>query len=594
LAEGNKEEALRSYSSFLNQYPDHPLAPNALYGIIHIYESMGEFDLALRTASQFIERYPDSKLLANARLAMARALIMKGEYSRAETIIIETEPLAVSDSAKAELLLTEALLDERRGRIPAAISKLAEVYSTAPQSYKEAAERRTSQLITIMSDDELAAAEIGYANRFPEELFLAELGRRYMAAKNYDRAEKILSRLVKAYPSSPAAASAQQQLKAIRQRLNVDPKTIGCVLPLSGQHEAYGQSLLFGLLLGIGAYTQADQQPAFRLLVRDSEGKPEVARKRVEELANVERVGAIIGPLLSSTSKEAALQAQALSVPIITLTQSEDITAIGDYVFRNFITARMQMKSLAEYVIGKRNLTRFAVFHPNSDYGKIYTDYFTQEITSRGGRILAVEGYDTNVIDFQKPFEKLIQLDAKPKQTPDRELEVILSRSSVEKNTPPIVPFQALFIPDDYQKLLMIAPQVAYFDVEDLTLLGTNLWNTQALAQKGDRYVNGALFPSSFFLESSEPAVVAFRTKFKEVFDREPDLFSAIAYDTAKMLIEAILRSGAWSRSEIRESLVAVKDYTGVTGLTSGAASGDFDKKLYMLTISGGRITAAP
>ena len=157
----------------------------------------------------------------------------------------------------------------------------------------------------------------------------------------------------------------------------------------------------------------------------------------------------------------------------------------------------------------------------------------------------------------------------------------------------PVVNFQALFIPDDYRSILMIAPQVAFFDVTDLTLLGTNLWNSPVLL-KGERYVQGSIFPADFFLDSTNPNVVAFRTRFKEVFDREPDFFSAIGFDTAKILVQAITQNEAWTRDEIKDALMKVKDYPGVTGVTSFTSNGDAEKELFILTIKGDNIVAAP
>ena len=49
---------------------------------------------------------------------------------------------------------------------------------------------------------------------------------------------------------------------------------------------------------------------------------------------------------------------------------------------------------------------------------------------------------------------------------------------------PPIIGFDAIFIPDDLKALGQIAPMLAFNDVNTVTLLGTNLWNSPEFGKR--------------------------------------------------------------------------------------------------------------
>ena len=593
LAAGNKERALQIYAEILERYPDSSLTPDSLLRIAQIQESMKNYDQAAAAANRFLNDYPSNPMKVTVLLVLARIRLQEDKLQSARSLLSEAEPLVSTPAERADLKLVLASMDEREGRLANALGLLTEVHDSGLQPYQQQAVERVRGIMTLLSIEELGAASATYGNRFPEDIILGELGRRYMNAHQFSKAETALTRILDIYPNSPEAQEARKGLESIKKRMSVNPRNIGCILPLSGTHAAYGQKILFGLMLGLGGYSQSQEASPFRLIVRDSKGSDALAAQYVDELVKQEKAGAIVGPLLSGPSKSAAQEAQKIGVPIITLTQSENIADTGDFVFRNFLTPSMQMRSLVDYITDVRKLSRFAIFYPQSDYGKLYMELFWNEVKRKAGRVTAAEGYNPKQTDFRKPFATLLKIDEKRTQTPEQEIEVIMSDVDLDHGPYPIVDFQALFIPDDYRSILMIAPQVAYYDVTDLTLLGTNLWNSPVLL-KGERYVQGSIFPADFYLNSPSPNVVEFRTRFDEVFDREPDFFSAIGYDTAKILMQAITQNQAWTREEIRDALMKVKDFPGVTGVTSFAANGDADKKLFMLTIEGDAIVAAP
>ena len=135
----------------------------------------------------------------------------------------------------------------------------------------------------------------------------------------------------------------------------------------------------------------------------------------------------------------------------------------------------------------------------------------------------------------------------------------------------------------------MIIPQLAYYDVNDVLLIGTNLWHSKVLIKMADQYAQGAIMPDSFFVNSEAPQVRAFVDKFEETYQEKPGFIEAVVYDSAILLLSMINNPHVRYRSELREELLNMIEFQGVTGLTRFDESGDAQKKLHLLTIKGRR-----
>ena len=122
----------------------------------------------------------------------------------------------------------------------------------------------------------------------------------------------------------------------------VDRYAIGCVLPLSGRNAAAGNKALDAIILASGVFDPIVKSP-IKLIIEDSQSRPEIARAAVAKLALEDGVICILGPIGADESLDAAREAQRLKVPIMTLTRREGITDIGNYVFRSYLTNRVEI-----------------------------------------------------------------------------------------------------------------------------------------------------------------------------------------------------------------------------------------------------------
>jgi branched-chain amino acid transport system substrate-binding protein len=584
LNQGQKTEALEVLQNFLEEYPHGRDADHALWKMIQIYESLGEYEYVLAGGNRFMSQYAESPLRFKVLLSMARASAILNLTEQARQQVAEAAATAQTMEEHDEIQTALAFIEQREGRFEEALERLAKLHGEQEEPGRGQTEEKIRELTQAVDTERLERLLPAYSGRFPEELLLWELGRRAMEKNDLDKAEGWFSRLIRDYPSSSAAGAAQEAIEQIQKRRGPRYCEIGCLLPLSGPHEVYGRRILFGLELGFGVYSPTPESASFRLIVRDLQNSPSMAEQQVRELAARENVVAVVGPLLTNPAKAAAREAQRLKLPIITLAQGDKITEIGDYVFRHFITAQMQVTSLVRYALTEQRITNFAVFHPANEYGRIYTALFSEEVRRQGGQITSVSSYEPSQTDFGPAVKRFVEaqkIGSYPAEPAGNAAQ-------------PMFSFQAIFIPDDYRAISLIAPQLAYFDVRNVILLGTNLWNSPSLVEKAGTYVQGAVFPDAYCPADQSPEAISFRDGFREVFGEEPDVLAALAFDTAGMLKEAILSTNGATREEIKNALLNLKNYRGVTGLTSFTQTGDAEKNLFLLTVQGESIVPLP
>jgi len=215
--------------------------------------------------------------------------------------------------------------------------------------------------------------------------------------------------------------------------------------------------------------------------------------------------------------------------------------------------------------------------------------------------ITAVESYDPKSTDFAVEIKKMVGLFY-PRPKPNIEEEEEEKEEDKEQleqkmeEPEPIVDFDAVFIPDSYERAGLIASQLAYHDVLGVTLLGTNLWNSPKLIDIAGRYVHGAIFPSGFFSGSGYIGVDSFVDRYRTSFGQEPQFLAAIGYDTIRVVKEILKEKGKdiKTRKNFRSALAGNKYFDSVTGPMFFDDERRAKRDPLLLTISGGHFLPMP
>ena len=624
-------EALDGYNTFLRDAYHDPFVDDALFKIGRLYRLAGHDDDAIAVFFRLKRELPESVLVSDAMLEILMILFDGGYFESVVTYgrayVEPTDPTLVrmpfffiiADAYQA----MGAHLDAARFYYQAWNTASGEDVAVAWTKLKDTAEQLGTddlqQLISQVTDPRLMG------------LLLYRLGMAFILDENYDDAKDVLTAFVERFPEHPDFPDASDMIHSLTERARFTPFTAGCVLPLSGSYAIFGQRALNGIELALSQIVEVGGGIPFSIIVKDSRSDPAVAIKAVDQL-DQQKVGAILGPM--SAAEAASESAQARGIPILVFTQRDGIPDIGTYVFRNFITPQTQVRSLVSFAVEELGAKRFAVLYPDENYGRRYMNLFWDEVVNYGGVVNGVETYDPEGTDFAKPIKKLggifyevpkdLTVIGIPRiHTPllpsikdpnrydrdviadpverisgiplDRQTIDDLGRHNSDRDDQwhPIVDFDAVFIPDAPKKAGLIIPQLAYYDIRDVYLLGTNLWNATTLLEMSGGYMKGTLIADGFFAESPSETVKQFVAAFQNAFGRVPGIIEAVAYDSAMMVFQTMRQTATDSRRDLKEALLQINDFEGVSGRTGFAPNGEAEKSLYMLRINRGRFVQA-
>ena len=420
----------------------------------------------------------------------------------------------------------------------------------------------------------------------------------FLEQDKLENAQHAARSLIRSTQDPSWISKGREILDRIHGDISVEKGIVGCLLPLSGSFSIYGEEVLNGIELGTDMFAGSGQGPSLELVIRDTEGKSEKAVAELEDMARNKKVMAVIGPLSSKTAVAVADKAEELGVPIITLTQKKGITEAGDMVFRNFMTPSQEVECLVDTVINDMGIKRFAILYPDNSYGRFYMNLFWDRLEETGGIVTSAESYGPEETDFAGQIKKMTGRYYPRPESLVRKLRQMQppeqDESEIYPEAPePVIDFEAVFMPDNFQRIVMIAPQLVYHDVLDVQLIGTSLWQSPELIDMAGDYVQDAVFPSGFIEGSGQVGVEEFLEKYRAGFDSDPGILAATGYDTIRLLKEIMDREDVLTRRNIHEALIECKDFQGVTGTISFDSRGEAVKELILLTVSGRRIVVS-
>jgi branched-chain amino acid transport system substrate-binding protein len=585
--EGADDEAMALYRDYLQMYPESPLVPAVLMKLGEIETAQGDYPGAQKSYTRVVCEHPDSRFAPRAQLAVLFLIFAEEQYFAALEYAdtIDDNKLDPEGRAKKYHLVGDSY--RFAGEFSISAEVYLQLYLMGSEDEKEAVVQKVTVVMTEMTAEEAAGLVDGLDIPELRGLLTLQLAEKYVADDRLDEAFATLSTFVRDYPDDDRVAEAFLLIDSFHAASLYNHHTIGCLLPLSGRYESFGNKALRGVELALGRFVDSHPNTEVTLVVRDTAADPLKAVDAFRELVAEEQVAAVIGPLV--TAPAVALEAQREGVPIITFTQKKGVVDTGDYVFRNYLTPEMQVKALLSHAFDHRDYHRFAILYPRERYGETFMNLFWNEVVERGGEVVGVESYGVDQSDFADAIKKLVGLHYElPKEL---EPEILPEdgdpRQDGALEPEPIVDFDAVFIPDGPEKGGLILPQLVYYDVLDMGIYGTNLWHSDKLVEISEGYGQGAVMPDLFFSGSDKPVVVQFVRDFESIYGESPGALAAVAYDTALILFETVSRPEIQFRSGVKHGLVDLPEFSGVTGSTGFDAGGEARKELFLLEIAG-------
>ena len=390
----------------------------------------------------------------------------------------------------------------------------------------------------------------------------------------------------------------------------VEHGTIGVVLPLSGPFARFGEASLHGALLAAGVFGEEPGAPRLRVRVRDSAGDPEQAAQALRELAADDEVVAVVGPMRSAACEAAAEVAEELGLPLLALTASEAVARERSYTFRLRTRPEEDIQALVDRARAT-GAERFAILYRNDAYGLAMRALFWDAVERASGQIVGVAAYDPAATDFADPIRSLVgyallerrergllserrELMRRARRVPAEEALVLEDQAAQLVRAdgwplPPLVDFDALFIPDGHENLVLIAPQLAFHEVGAARILAPDGAYHEELMRLAREHLRGALFSAHFFPGSPAAWVRGFLNSYESSFGNPPDAFAAEAYDAVR-LVALQLAEGRTGRASLRDGLAALAPYPGVSGVIGVDEHGQVRKRPFLLGVQRRRV----
>lgn len=438
----------------------------------------------------------------------------------------------------------------------------------------------------------------------------AKVARLYAHAGDQAKAEEAAKAALKA-GAGELVPGVEAALERITRRDAVKPGVVGVILPLKGKSRKFGEMVRDGIMLasrGAGAT---------EWLIRDSEGDPERAVALVEELARAGAI-AIIGPLGSQEAIPAAVRAQELGVPMLSLSRVEGVPAVGPWIHRSALTNAQQGRALAKYALEVMGTKAAGILRPDIPASDEVAAAFWEAFEKGSGEVVVHETYPQDQTTFTKQVKRLVAREdlnqlaeyrEEARKIREAEKNSYKRRKALEKlasRFPPAVDFDALLVPEGVQTVGLLAPALAVEEIitngcdekvlesikktqkreeiRTVTLLGTSAWNSPDFITRGGRYVICSVFVDGFHAGSSREATRRFVEAFQEQHGRKPSLFEAQGHDAAAIVREVLAREKPQSREAMRVALGKVKKFQGAMGDTSFGPDRDAERPLFFLT----------
>lgn len=611
--DGAITDAQPIFEQYVADFPDGSYAPAVLMRLGDIYSRLDRTDQSIAAYRRLVRDYPDSPPAADALIALMQTFYAVGDYQKAMEIASDIIQRPVSER---HIYMTYSLLGDIHLAIDApqdAIAFYTMAHDKASAEDKNKTVAKLKQAVRQLPPDDILTLLNRLRDDLPISYLLYQLALNAIEVKEYGDAIDALDELAARFPDHEYAPDALALIDELKTGYVFRQDLIGVLLPLSGPYRPYGVRALQGIELALFNHNQQPGALPIRLMVRDTAGDPGTAVELVQEMFT-EQAALIIGPII--TAEDAATEAEALGIPILTLSQKDGIPELGKFVFRNFLTPRMQVETMVTYAVQKLGLTRFAVLYPDENYGDTFMNLFWDQVVEQGGQVVGLESYPVDQTDFAAPVKKLVGLyyplpaQFARMEPPAIGLDAVFLEETTPQHEPPpeeneddglkppedegpkaIVDFEAVFLPDAPTTAGLIIPQLAYYDVHDVYLMGTNLWHSDRLLEMAGDYMEGALVAEGFYADSRFDHVRKFVADFESVYGQRPRFIEAVAFDTAGIALDTVDRSNNDFRSGLKRELLGLNNYAGVTGRTSFDETGEAEKQPTLLQIHRNRFT---
>lgn len=323
---------------------------------------------------------------------------------------------------------------------------------------------------------------------------------------------------------------------------------VGGLLEMTGGSASFGISSKNGIDLAfkdINAKGGVLGGKKLELVVADTKSEASEATNGMQKLISQDGVAAVIGPNQSSAVIAAsAINNGAKVLGITPMGTNPDITvnpADGKtraYNYRACFIDPFQGTVMASFAYNDLGVRKAAVLVDNtSDYSKGLAKFFTENFANKGGSVVIEEAFLQKDTDFKSTLTKIKVAN------PD-----------------------FIYIPGYYQEVGLIIKQARELGI-NVTIAGGDGWDSAKLPEiAGKAALNNTYFSSLYSSDEASEMNKKFVEEYQKEYNTKPDVFAALAYDSALLVAKAIEDAKSAEPAKIAEAMSKISGFKGVSG----------------------------
>ncbi|MFN9717286.1 MAG: ABC transporter substrate-binding protein [Planctomycetota bacterium] len=346
-----------------------------------------------------------------------------------------------------------------------------------------------------------------------------------------------------------------------------DEILIGHFGSMTGSEATFGESTDNGIKIAVEEFNAAGglNGKKVKLITYDDKGDAREAANAVTRLVTKDEVVAVIGEVSSGLSLAGAPICQENKVPMVSPSSTNPkVTEVGDMIFRVCFIDPFQGFVCAKFARENDRLkaTKAAILNDQaSPYSVGLQEEFETAFTALGGTVVSKQTYTAGDQDFSAQLTAIRSAEA-----------------------------EVLFLPGYYTDVGNICLQARKLGLK-IPLLGGDGWDSAKLGEIAGDSIDGCFYSNHYSPEDPSPRVQEFIAKYKSRHNTTPDALAALGYDTARVIFEAMKRSGSLDGAALAAELARTREFDGVTGSISLDAKRNAVKPAVMLEMKGGKPT---
>ena len=347
---------------------------------------------------------------------------------------------------------------------------------------------------------------------------------------------------------------------------------IGINAPLTGDIPKVGEGTKFAAQMWLedikaaGGIEVGGKKYKVELIIEDNKSKADSAVRVNTKLITADEVLAVVGPQSSKQAVPAGGKANELGTPMVSpWSTNPNTTKNRPYVFRGCFLDPFQGPVVAKFTKEEYGFTTAAVLYDGSgDYPKGLAEFFklAWEELNGADSVLAYESFTSKDTDFIAQLTKIIDSGA-----------------------------EFMFIPQYYNEVAQIVQQAHQLGWNK-PIVGTDSWGSAETVKLCGQDCYGLFFSTHYAAAGTKGATKAFIDRYEKEYDYVPDDVAALTWDAMRIVQTAIEGTGVITgdikidREAVRNALVAIKDFDGITGGMTFTEDGDPIKCAVIVRIS--------